>query len=76
MTFQTFKSQFAVARDVVGYKNTYLERAAGAVRNRFGHRVRIAALITPPQGSDLRARLLLGHPKLEVRYLGSRSVTP
>ena len=75
MTFQTFKPQFAVARDVVDYKKTYLERAPRAVRNRFDHRIRIAALITPPQWVR-SSGCCWATPKIEFDSLGSRSVTP
>jgi len=49
MIFQTFKSHFAIAHDIVGFKKTYRERMPRSTRDGLGHRSRRAALITALQ---------------------------
>jgi hypothetical protein len=49
MSFQTFKAQFAIARNIVHFKTAQLERTRRGGGDRLGHGIRIAALIQGPQ---------------------------
>jgi hypothetical protein len=47
MTFQSFKAQFAIACDIVGFKRPHLERIYRRVR-RHGHGIPVAGLAQDP----------------------------
>jgi hypothetical protein len=59
MTFQAFKAQFAMARDVVRLKTTQLERNRRSEGDRVGHGIGIAALIPGPQWACAASRSAL-----------------